>query len=317
MTSLKKPKPLSPNDKVSLLSPAGPLPSADVADQCFDVVKSWGYDVQMGQHTKSKERYLAGTDQQRALDLNTSFEDTDTRAIFCTRGGYGCGRLLDLVNYKAFEKDPMILSGFSDLTALHHAILTQSNCVSLHSPTIAMSYVYDTDRITPDGHELFMKMITKAEPMGSMKSQLDFSKVEAWNKGKAKGQLIGGNLAVFAGIQGSKYFPDPEGKILFAEDLAESPYKLDRYMTQLRISGFLDKLNGIILGHFTDCEDNNEERGDWKEAIRSCLDGLSVPIIAGYPTGHEEQNAPIPLGCDVEIDADSGDVVYLESFCEN
>jgi len=309
---LVHPPRLREGDTIGLISPAGPLKDDEAAQQSREAMQKLGYQVKTGEHIAARFDYLAGQDQERADDLNAMLRDDEVKGVFCTRGGYGAGRLLRAIDYEAMRRSPKILSGFSDITTLHCAFMMRAGICTLHAPTIYAAYI--SQPITPETDSVFRHMLTSSEPLGSYRDAMDCTTMHAMKPGKARGRLVGGNLAVFGGIVGTPYLPAPEGTILFLEDIGEEPYRLDRVMTQLWLSGYLEKVEGIILGHFTDCKSDDPQRGTVEEMLERVLAPVNKPILMGFPAGHEPVNAALPMGCEVELDADGGDVIATEAF---
>ncbi len=307
---------LRPGDEVALISPSGPLASPEVARQSAKALENLGFKVRLGKHAAGRFDYLAGTAEQRLEDLNAALNDDGIKAVFCTRGGYGAPHLLKGVDYGAAKRSPKIFAGYSDISALHAAFLTQAGLCTLHAPMIAGSYVAEKTKITEVSHAVHMHSLTEPEPIGSIRKAMDWRDPWIMRKGKATGLLIGGNLAVMGGLVGTPYFPNPDGAILFIEDIGEEPYRLDRFVTQMDLAGILERLSGIILGQFTDCKSDDPKRGTVEEMLERTLAGVDVPIIGNFPTGHVPVNASLPLGCQVELDADGGDVVFVEAFAK-
>lgn len=301
-------------DTVALVSPAGAIPKPEVADQCALALEALGFRVKVGENARKRLDYLGGSDEERAADLNAALRDPKTKAIFCTRGGYGSGRLARLLDCDAMRSQPKILAGFSDITALHAAFLVRSGVCTLHATTIAAGYVYDSSKITQQSHAVHLHHLTKAEPLGSIRDAMGWRDPWVLRKGQARGVLVGGNASVFAATVGTPEFPKCDGAILFLEDIGEEPYRLDRMINQLAMAGVLDAVRGVILGQFTDCKSDNPERGTANEMLERVLGGLRVPIIGNFPAGHVPHNAALPIGCEVEIDADAGDVKLVEAF---
>lgn len=313
-TPVKHPKPLREGDAVSLLSPSGPLHNPDDADWSQQLIEGWGYKVSQGKTTKTRHKFFSGQDADRADDLNEAFKKS--KAIFCNRGGNGLARVLPLLDYQLLAKNPVLLTGFSDLSSLHGAFLTQANLASLHSPVTVMGFKSETGKVTPECAALFRRFLTSTEPVGSYNEALNWGGTQSLTKGKAKGQLIGGNLAVFLALLGTKYMPNPAGKILFIEDINEEPYRVDRMIVQLKLSGYIDQLVGLVLGQFTDCESDDSRNGTAQDVLTEQFSTLKIPVLNNFPTGHCPLNAALPFGCMVEVDADAGDLIALEAFCQ-
>lgn len=305
---------LREGDKVALISPAGPVPEPSVVDQCREELEKLGFTVWTGPSAGKFMDYHAGTDAERTKDLMDALTDPDIKAVFCTRGGYGSGRLLPGLDYRTIAANPRMFAGFSDLTAVHAALMKKAGIATLHSPTIASALVYESQRIEGPSRGIFLQHLTSAEPIGSIREKMQWNDPWTIRGGKAAGKIFGGNLAVFSALVGTPYIPEPEGMILFLEDVGEEPYRLDRCFTQLEQSGYLSRVEGIILGQFTDAEPSNPKREKIDVVLPRILGHLPVPILGNFPAGHVPVHASLPFGCRVEMDADSGDVILVEAF---
>ena len=301
---------------MSLLTPCGPLPNPSDADWVSELLTGWGYRVEMGATAKTRWRFLSGVDEDRVKDIEQAFRSS--KAVFCNRGGNGMGRLLDKLDYSLLQSNPVLLTGFSDLSSLHSAFLSQANLASLHSPVMVMGYKSESNRLTPECEALFRRFLTSTEPIGSYNEALNWRGNTVLSKGRATGQLIGGNLAVFLAQLGTPFIPNPKGKILFLEDINEEPYRLDRMITQLRLSGYLSQLSGIVLGQFTDCDGEDSAAGTAQDVLAEQFSNLPIPVINNFPTGHCPLNAALPHGCMVEVIAEgpAPDLVAVEAFCQ-
>lgn len=311
---LLHPRALRPGDSVALISPAGPIDSSETLEMCRGALEKLGYKVHVGQSAGEKFDYLAGTDEQRLADLNEALRRRDIRGIFCTRGGYGAGRLIDRTDYDAARDDPKVFAGFSDITMLHGALAAGAGWTTLHGPTVGYAYVLE-GKTTEASRVLLNRAISSTEPLGSIKAAMDWRDPWTIRPGRAKGPLIGGCLSVFVGLLGSDHCPDPEGAILVVEDLDEDTYRLDRYFTHLQTTGFLDRIAGLVLGQFVECEPKPDSgRRPCREVLERCVRHLNVPVLGNFPLGHCPHNASLPFGCEAELDATSGDLVVLESY---
>ncbi|MEQ8822262.1 MAG: LD-carboxypeptidase [Sumerlaeia bacterium] len=309
MTSVLKPPHLAPGDTIALLSPAGPKP--EVVDRCATVLeKEWGVTVRVGRHAREFHDYLAGTDEQRLADFNAALRDPAVRGIVCVRGGYGSSRLLRGIDWEALRRDPKPFAGFSDLTSVHGAIQTQCGQTSLHSNTIAMSFVQNPPAETARCREDMRRALFTSEPAGELVSATESWKIVG---GRAKGQLVGGNLVVFGRLLATPYMPSPEGKIVFLEDVGEEGYRVDGALSQLKLSGWLERTKGVLLGQFTDSDPTEPGRLPVSAALERCLGGLKLPVLGNLPVGHIPNGVSLPLGCEVELDADAGVALALEA----
>ncbi|MBX3728228.1 MAG: LD-carboxypeptidase [Candidatus Sumerlaeia bacterium] len=311
----KHPRALKPGDLVALVSPSGPVASPEIVDKCRAVLEEYGLRVWTGPSAHKFTDYLAGSDEERAADLNAAFRNPQVRGIFCTRGGYGAGRLLRRIDWGALRADPKLFAGFSDLTAVHAAIACECGLTSFHSATLASAFVNEGDKLTPESRTVYEKQVFGTEAIGSIRTAMNWADPWVLRGGRAEGVLVGGNLSVFAANVGTRWMPEPDDKIVFLEDVGEEPYRLDRYVNQLDMSGWLGRVRGIILGQFTNAEPTHPKREKVDVVLPRLLSELRVPILGNFPAGHVPRHAGLPLGCRVVLDADGGDVVLEEALC--
>jgi muramoyltetrapeptide carboxypeptidase len=251
-----------------------------------------------------------------------AFADPDVQAVFPARGGYGITRLLDRLDYEQIRRQPKIVTGFSDITALHLALQRHCGLVTFHSPNPmdglgaeaglgslaeqtfwralrADRYLDSAGQRQPAGYELIGPAVRDA--------------LETVRPGQAEGPITGGNLALIAATLGTRYEIDTAGRLLFLEDIGERPYRIDRYLSQLRLAGKLRAVAGIVLGHFTDCLPAEGEASlSLEEVLADYLDPLGIPVIRNFPAGHEVPNVTLPLGVLARLDADRSSLELLE-----
>ena len=287
-------KNLKKGDTIGILSPSSALKD-EKWEQAIKNIENLGYHVKISQHARNKWGYLSGTDEEKVSDLHAMFSDPDVDAIICVRGGYGTVRYLRMLDYELIKRNEKIFVGYSDLTALIHAMYVKSGMIGFHGPMAASEY---PDFVV----DLFEKTFEKAESEITLKSENGV----VYHNGKAKGELMGGNLAVFVSLLGSKIFPvDTKGKILFFEDVSEEPYRIDRFLSQLYNGGYLDDAAGLVLGYFTDCDSSDEDSFTIDEVLKDRLALLNIPVMSGFPIGHVANNAYIPYGAMAVLDTQS------------
>ena len=304
---------LEPGDTVALVSPSSATDERLSLQLAQEAMQALGFKVKTGAHYASRRGHLAGTDAERAGDLNTMFADEEVKAIVCVRGGSGAARLLPLLDYDAIRANPKVLLGYSDITALHNAILAKAGLITFHGPIGAGSW----NRFNVDQ---FRRMFFDRELM-LYKNVVDAGDelVPRKNRtltiagGKARGELVGGNLSVLVGLAGSPYLPDFTGKILFLEDVEEAPYRVDRMLTTLKLMGALDVIAGFVFGECTDC-DPGEGYGSLTldQIFDHHIKPLGIPAYRGAMIGHLRQQFIVPHGGKVELDADAGTFRMLE-----
>ncbi len=310
-----RPSRLREGDLVALISPASPINGCGALEHAQAQLESWGLRVWTGPSADAKNDYLAGTDKQRAADLNQAIRHPQVRAIFGTRGGYGTARLLPLVDFKALRARTKILAGFSDWTALLNACAAKCQLQTLHAPT--MYWLMGTEKTAEsDSANHLRRLLFSSEPLEELNRAWNWDDAWPMKSGRCTGRLIGGNLTVFSSLVGTEYLPTPKGCVLFLEEVGEPLYRLDRCLTQLRLSGYLSQLDGILLGQFTQCDEEQTpvERDAFERMIARCLHGLSIPIIGNLPVGHLHPSASLPLGGRVKMNGKTGKIALAESF---
>ena len=305
------PKRLSPGDTVALIAPAGP-PKRDEVMRFKNHIEQRGYKVKMRDDIFDVEGYLAGTDERRAEEFNEAFADPEVDGVLCVRGGYGCMRMLPLVDFDQVKKHPKLLLGFSDITALH-AAMNKAGIVSFHGPGPASGLGSEKGPTEFTGKYVLRAVEASPDsPAGpyTVEVSKDVTEVDSFGKGKATGRMVGGNLSLISALEGTPYAIDTKGAILIIEDVNEAPYRIDRMIQQLKLAGKLDGIKGAVLGKFTEDfvrEDKltDDKRFDTTGVLRQYFEDLGVPVLVNYPIGHYPQNCTVPLGGEVEIDADA------------
>lgn len=284
----KTPPYLKQGDTIGIVCPAGYMPFEKMQN-CIATLKMWGYNVKLGDTTSSSSaNYFSGTDEQRLADLQQMLDDDDVHAVLCGRGGYGLTRIVDNINFKKFESKPKWVIGFSDITVLLSHIYSNCNIATLHAPMAGAFNDVDVDN-------KYLLSLQKA--LEGRKIQYTADAHPFNRKGEAVGELVGGNLALLAHCIGTDSDIKTRGKILFIEDTGEFLYNLDRMMHQLKRSGKLKKLGGLIVGHFSDNKDTDRPFGqDAEEIIRDAVSEYDFPVSFGFPVGHERENLALKIG---------------------
>jgi len=302
-----KPTRLQPGDQVAISSPAGAVWKEELVTEFTEVLTGLGLRVVTGRTLTQKYGYLAGTDEMRATELNEFFADKNTKAILSAKGGWGCARLLDKLNYSLIRENPKIMMGFSDITCLLNAIYAKTGLVTFHGPVGNSSW-----------GEFSMKYVKSVLMQAEKTVFVPYDNVKdapvVITPGKARGRLTGGNMAVLTGMMGSVYLPAWENKILFLEETAEEPYRLDRMITQLKLNGVLDKISGFVFGKCVKCEAEEPEKAfTFREVLEQHIKPLGIPAFYGAMIGHIENKYTLPIGIEAEMDADKGTITLLES----
>jgi muramoyltetrapeptide carboxypeptidase len=305
-----KPPALKKGDVIGIVSPASSPDDFTRIEQGVKYLESLGYRVKLGKHIFKRYGYLSSTDDERADDLNEMFADEKVKAIICVRGGYGTPRLLDKVDYNLIKKKPKIFVGYSDITALQLAIFKKTGLVTFSGPMLAVDIYSNFNSFA---EEFFWRILTSREKKIEIKNP-NGVELNTLKSGKATGTLLGGNLSLIASIMGTKYQPSFNGSVLVIEDIGEEPYRIDRYLSQLKNSGVLYKINACILGQFTDCAPKEPEKSLTLEQIfNDYLGNLRIPVISNLSYGHIPQKLTLPLGARVRVDAKRQKITIIES----
>jgi muramoyltetrapeptide carboxypeptidase len=293
-----KPRRLRSGSRVALISPAGPIDSdrLDNAVCCCDALGLVGVP---GRAATARTGYLAGSDAMRAADLQNAIDDDEIDAIWALRGGYGTVRILSLVSFDRMRTSPKPYIGFSDNTSIHLA-LARIGVVSFHGPHAGGDFPVFSEQSFRNA------LFGNGDPLIPPAD----APLEPWYGGVAEGRLVGGNLALLAAAEGTPYAGPFDDAILFVEDITEAPYRVDRLMMQLLLSGSLDRVAGIVVGQFTDCDDAAARATD---VIREALEPLRIPVLANAPIGHVPDNWTVPIGIAARLDADAGTITLQEA----
>ncbi|MTI86662.1 MAG: LD-carboxypeptidase [Balneolaceae bacterium] len=290
---LIKPKPLQKGDTLGLVAPGSPIYKKMDFDRMLLNLEALGFKLKLGKHVRDRYGYLAGRDEDRAEDLMKSFTDPEIDGIVCIRGGWGCNRILPLLDFQQIAEHPKFFMGFSDITSLHMAIQKKTGLVTFHGPVGKSEW---TPFTTQSFKEVAWKGKRATYPVP------DYSSSYIINEGKTKGKLLGGNLSVLVAMIGSGYLPDFNQSILFLEDVGESVYRIDRMLTQLKLAGILDQLSGFIFGKCTDCSAGANSLS-LKQVFEDHIKPLGIPAYHGAMISHEDDNVTIPIGLKAEMDA--------------
>lgn len=307
---LIKPARLRKGDLIGLVSPASTPQPPEKIEKAVRYLELLGYRTLVGDHAARVHGYLAGNDEERAADLNLMIEDRRVSAIFALRGGYGTPRLLGQVNYRALRKNPKIIAGFSDITALQLAIFRKAGLITFSSPMPAVEL---WDKPDPFTEEQFWRMVTSPR-VHTLRNPTDLlSKCE--RPGSAEGILLGGNLALLVSQVGTPYLPRLRDSILFLEEVDEYPYRVDRMFTQLRNMGILARLNGMLLGQFTRCAPADDKKPSFsiEQVLQDAVSWTSCPVMSNFAYGHVPRKLTIPLGARARVNGKSGTLSLLEN----
>lgn len=307
---MKFPAKLNLGDTIGLVAPSSPV-SSDRIDQCVFLLQNMGYKIKEGANCrKAYHGYLAGTDAERAQDINDMFADDTVKAIFCLRGGNGSGRIMNLLDYDMIRRNPKIFVGYSDITNLLMAFNTRCGFVTYHGPMVSSNMLNNYDLYTKECFEAVLNM----EEQYTFHNP-DEREIKVLVPGKAKGQLIGGNLSLLINMLGTYWAPNYRGKILFIEDIYESVPNVDRMICQMKALGIFDQIAGLIIGDFSDCKNEYDESFLINEYIQDQFADLKVPVMYNIGVGHCYPTGSLIMGCECEIDTAEREIKLLGA-CE-
>ena len=314
-----KPQRLRPGDTVGLVAPAGFVADRFGLDEISETVRAMGLVPKLAPNLLERHGYLAGTDEHRAAALNAMFADAGVRAVFAVRGGWGCERILPLLDYASIAANPKLLIGSSDIPALHLALAARTAMPSIHGPNLVSSWTasaWDAFRklVFEGDMPTYQPLATFAPPQTGTSDRRNLA-IRTFHPGTARGRLLGGNLSVLSALVGTPWLPDFTGAILFLEETNEAEYRIDRMLSQLALSCLLGKVAGVVFGQCTNCTNPGAPYSNFTvfEVIEHHLGRLGVPAFQGAQIGHIAGQISLPVGCAAEIDADAGTIRMLEA----
>jgi len=280
-----------------------------------EAMEALGLQVKLGENLKNRRGHLAGSDAERASDLNSMFADPEIKAIICIRGGSGAARILPLIDYDLIRKNPKILLGYSDITALHQAIYAQTGLITFHGPNGTGSWnSFNVEQF----ERLFFqqeKMLFENQQVQGDDLVIKSNRIQTLQSGIVQGKILGENLTVLTALSGTPYYTDFEDAILFIEDIGEDPYRIDRMMSTLKLNGTLQKIKGFIFGQCSDCEPGG---GYGSLTVDQVLDDyvlpLNIPAYSGAMIGHVAKQFIVPHGAKVEMNADLGTFMLIDNI---
>jgi muramoyltetrapeptide carboxypeptidase len=296
-----KPHRIRIGDNIGIVAPSGPCYKDEKIVKGIEGIKALGFNVVVGDTVYKRDGYLAGSDYERAMDINDFFGRSDIDGIICLRGGYGAQRIIDKIDYKIIADNPKVFIGYSDITALHAAINKICGMVTFHGPVVTEI----GDLIDEYTKNSLLQAVMSAEPLMELKNPEDAGCINILSGGEASGYMAGGNLSLIASSIGTPYEIDTYEKILFIEDIGEEPYRVDRMLTQLILSGKLQECNGIVLGQWPGCQPEKPyESLSLMEVLADRFVPLGIPVLYNLACGHEKTKMTIPLGVKARITAD-------------
>ena len=300
-----KPQALKSGDTIAITSPAGAVWDNSQVETFTAILQGFGFNVIHGKTLTEKFGYFAGTDELRANELNELFANKNVKGIFCMKGGWGCARLLDKIDYTLIEKNPKVFIGFSDITALLIAITSKTGLVTFHGPVGNSGWNDFTKSI-------FMNVAMTAKAFQFPENPTTENVPVIITPGKAIGELVGGNLTVITSIIGSSYLPDWKNKILFLEEVKEEPYSIDRMLTQLKLCGALNSISGFVFGKCAKCLAEEPLKSfTFHEVLLQHIQPLGIPAFYGAMIGHIENKLTLPLGVRANMDSEKG-AIFLD-----
>jgi len=292
-----------PGDTIGIVCPSGYMP-AEKAQTCINTLQQWGYKVKVGKTLGNQYHYFSGTDEERLADLQTMLDDTVVKAILCGRGGYGLSRIIDRLDFTAFNRHPKWVIGYSDITVLHAHLYSALNTASLHSP---MAAAFNDGGAESVFIQSLKKILQGEKPAYTCGGHV-------YNRaGVAEGELVGGNLTLVAHLVGSISAIDTTGKILFIEDVGEYIYNVDRMMVQLQRAGMLANLAGLVVGSFTEMKDTITPFGQQVyDAIHDKIAPYHYPVCFDFSVGHTNNNYPLVHGARYNLSVQAGEVTLVQ-----
>ncbi|MEO5684977.1 MAG: LD-carboxypeptidase [Chitinophagaceae bacterium] len=302
MTNL--PPYLQKGDTIGITCPAGFM-AADKAQTCIDTLHEWGYNVMVGKTLgSSSTNYFSGSDEERADELQAMLDDDSINAILCGRGGYGLGRIIDQLDFTLFKKKPKWIIGFSDITVLHEHVYSNYKIATLHAP---MAAAFN------EGGAVNEFILSLKNALEGKKAKYECAVHENNRRGEAVGELVGGNLTLLSHLIGTSSAAKTKGRILFIEDTGELLYKIDRMMYQLKRSGKLQKLAGLIIGGFSDTTDTDRPFGKTVyEIIADIVKEYDYPVCYNFPVSHSKENYALKVGVGYKLKVGKNKVTLEE-----
>ncbi|CAB1079989.1 Muramoyltetrapeptide carboxypeptidase (EC [Olavius algarvensis Delta 1 endosymbiont] len=295
LEKIKIPARLRPGDTIGVVAPAGPF-DRESFGRGIQILQESGFEVYTPPGLLDAKEYLAGSDRHRARFINRLFADKRINAIICARGGYGSIRILPLLDYQAIGENPKVFIGFSDITVLLNVLTDRSRMVTFHGPMV--STLADAPAAT---RNILMHAVGSSATI-----EIKANRGTTIKPGAASGTVCGGNLATLCHLVGTPYAPDFDDKLLFIEDRAEAPYRVDRMLTHMKLAGCFENVAGIALGYFEKCGSLK----DIYEIVADTFREASFPILAGLEAGHGYHNQTLPFGIEATLDADNHSLQY-------
>lgn len=310
------PPALKKGDMIAIVAPASP--SEEDRQAIAIIVKKileTGYRVRVASNLSRRHGYLAGLDDERAKIFMDLWKDPEVKALWCYRGGYGCARILDRLDYRFIRSHPKILIGMSDITALHAAIHKETGLVTFLGPNV--NAVYGKEPSFYSERE-FWAMISGKIRMGETlslpkNSSKSSTSPATLSPGIARGRLVGGTLSIVVSLIGTPWEIETKGAILLLEEIQEEPFRIDRMLCQLKLAGKLDHVAGVILCSWKACQPKRPEASlSLEQVFRDYFRHATYPVLLGWPSGHIADQMTLPLNAMVELDASKKTIKLLQ-----
>jgi muramoyltetrapeptide carboxypeptidase len=298
-----KPPALKPGDTVAVVAPAAAI-ERSYLERGVNALGAMGFRVKVSERVLARAGILAGSDEERARELQEAFADDSVRAIFAARGGYGCGRILPLLDFATIARSPKAFVGYSDETFLLNTIVQHAGMVAFHGPMVAMDFAHG---LSARSVEHMRRLLCGELPSFELDAR------ESIKPGKAEGEIIGGCLSVVVAMLATSYAPDFKGKVLFLEDTGERAYRVDRMLVQLRQSGALRGVVALVVGAIQPVEGSEPEGRAIAEFIAEQTADLGIPVLTGVEAGHGTENLTIPFGVRVKVDAGTRKIHFADA----
>lgn len=305
-SKVKVPKALLKGDLIAVAAPAGTIWNHWHIGKITSILEDLGFRVRIGECNTKNSAYLAGTDKERAEEFMNFIKDPEVKGILTMRGGWGCARILDLLDYEVIRENPKAILGFSDITSLINAIYKRARVITYHGPCGYSSWdSFTKDHVT--------KSLVVGEPFTMVNPSDSILELKTLTSGKATGELIGGNLTVIVSMIGTPYEPEWDNKILFLEETGEEPYRVDRMLWQMKQADIFDKVSGVVLGSFNKCDPEEPEKSfSLNEVFEQHFSNRNFPAYQGASFGHLKDKFTLPIGVASEMDADNFMIRTLE-----
>jgi muramoyltetrapeptide carboxypeptidase len=300
MPSLRRPRAIRPGARIAIAAPAGPV-DPEALESGRMALDRLGFETVTRPDLLERDGYLAGSDDRRAAELMQFIGDPEIDAILCARGGYGCHRILDALDPRAFRDAAKPIVGYSDITTLLLWQRKHAGLLGIHGPMLEKK-----DALAGESGSALIRALQGTGPLPRYEGE---TRVAGWGEGR----LVGGSLSVCAASLGTPWELDTRGAILMLEDITEQPYRIDRMLQQLRAAGKFDRLAGVGLGAFTDCDDERYPEWTVERLFDETFSGLGVPVVSALPFGHGPKNRPWPFAGRGALDGARGELEILEA----